>query len=294
MNDSILNVDVSCFKNYKTSEPKTINLLSWLQSTKFKKEVDAIRLIADKTQRDELKSKLPAITPSGLFSYRNAQGLIKHSGLMAIDIDLKGNENIANFKELKNELKKMKFVAYAGLSVSGSGFWVLIPIEDNTKHIMYFDLIANTFNHYGIKIDSACKDVCRLRGYSYDESAYFNHRATILRLPINYTSSLNKHQQRQKNTTYQNSTDAFEKLVHKIQIKNIDITNDYTDWNKIGFALVNEFGENGRNYFHSISCISNSYNYDECDKEYTKLIKYNKGKVSIASIYYQCKLHGIT
>ena len=30
----------------------------------------------------------------------------------------------------------------------------------------------------GVVIDSNCKDLCRLRGYSYNEDGYFNHQAS--------------------------------------------------------------------------------------------------------------------
>ncbi len=293
MKDSILNIEVSCFKHYKSHDHHSVNLLQWLQSTKYKKEVDAIRQIESKTDRDELKAKLPAITPSGLFSQRNAEGLIKHSGFIAIDIDFKDNKQIDNYVDLKNELKKIKHIAYVGLSVSGNGYWALIPIADSGKHKECVEFLVLQFKQYGIILDSACKDVCRLRGYSYDKGAYFNHNAIVFILPTNYTSSIKKHQQGRNLTQYQNSTDSLELLIREMQQRNIDITANYDDWGKIGFALASEYGEAGRTYFHSISNVSTMYDYDECEREYTKILKNNKGNISIATIYYQCKIHGL-
>jgi len=136
---SILNVEVSCFKNYKTSDnPKPVNLLQWLHSAKYANAVKQIRETSDKNKRDQLKANLPAITPSGQFSYRSKKDLIKHSGFIQFDIDGKDHTNIANFGALKTEISKIVNVAYVGLSVSGRGYWGLIPIKYPEKHKQAF------------------------------------------------------------------------------------------------------------------------------------------------------------
>jgi hypothetical protein len=178
--NSILDIEVSCFKNYDTpANPKTVNLLSWLQSDKYRNAVERIRAVEDKAERDDLKAKLPAITVSGLFSYHAKKDLIKHSEFIAIDIDYKGNEQIMNFVELKNHLCNILHVAYCGLSVSGRGYYCLIPIAYPDKHELHFKALEIAFKKFNITIDPACKDVSRLRGYSFDPDGYFNHNATL-------------------------------------------------------------------------------------------------------------------
>ncbi len=46
---------------------------------------DMLRMQPDPEKRKEIKKKLPAICFSGTFSKREDAGLIKHSGLIAID-----------------------------------------------------------------------------------------------------------------------------------------------------------------------------------------------------------------
>ncbi len=181
--DSILNIEVSRFDNYDTPyNPVNVNLLSWLQSDEYKDKVAVIRAIEDKKERDELKKILPGITVSGLFSYRAIKHLQKHSGFIAIDIDFKGNENIGNFSELKTPLCNIIHVAYCGLSVSGHGYWCLLPIAYPEKHKLHFKALEDKFKKkYGIQIDKACIDVSRLRGYSYDPEGYFNHNAIVFK-----------------------------------------------------------------------------------------------------------------
>lgn len=178
--NSILNTEVSCFANYDTPHnPKAVNLLSWLKSEKYRAQVEAIRSTPSKAERDKLKAILPAITPSGTFTYRSVSCLIRHSNLLQFDIDLKGNEHLNNYKHLLSQIIKIKNVAYCGLSVSGRGYWGLIPIAYPEKHAAHFAALEEVFRSFGITLDPAPKSVASLRGYSFDPDAYFNHEAVI-------------------------------------------------------------------------------------------------------------------
>jgi len=178
LNKSVLDVEVSCFKNYNTpSNPANVSLIAWLTSSKYKDKVEAIRGTEDKQTRGELKSHLPAITPSGLFSYRSQNSLLIHSGLIQIDID---DLYEGDLEHIKKDLQKLDEIAYLGVSVSGKGLWGLIPIPpDPEYHRDYFDNLLKTFEErIGITLDDKPKNVASLRGYSYDPQAYFNHSAT--------------------------------------------------------------------------------------------------------------------
>lgn len=174
----ILDVQVSWFKNYYTTEPGgTVSLRRWLQSEKLKERVEAIRRLPTKKEKDAAKAQLPAITPSGTFSARNSQSLIKHSGIICIDIDLTGNEDIENYSDLKRELCKLKQVAYCGASVSGTGFFLFIPLKYPERHKEQFQALKNEFLKWGIKVDDKCGNIDRLRGASFDAEAYYNPEA---------------------------------------------------------------------------------------------------------------------
>lgn len=179
---SVLDVNVSCFKNYNSpNSPKPVNLLLWLNSLKYRSEVLKVRQIENKEEKKKLKSNLPCITPSGLFSYRAEKSLIEHSGLIQIDIDPSANNlNISNWNELKEEISKITNIAYLGDSVSGKGYWGLIPITEPKCHQQFFDVIYERFNSFGIELDKLPKNIASLRGYSIDENAFFNHHAKPL------------------------------------------------------------------------------------------------------------------
>jgi hypothetical protein len=179
---SVLDVEVSCFKNYwEEKNPRNVNLIAWLTSTKYQYKVDVIRAIDDKAKRGEIKATLPAITPSGLFRTRETkvplqEKLISHSGLIQIDVD---NLDKGDLKYIKKDLQTLDEIAYLGISVSGRGLWGLIPIPpDPEYHRDYFEVLSQTFEELlGITLDKKPKNVASLRGYSYDSEAYFNHSA---------------------------------------------------------------------------------------------------------------------
>lgn len=292
MKKSILDIQISAFSSYKSKDPKNINLLTWLNSLKYEKQVNIIRNTKNPELIKKLKSELPAITPSGIFKTRKASELMSHSGFLQFDIDFKDNTHITNYKDLKKHLQNLKEVAYCGLSVSGKGYWGLIPIKHPEKHKEHFNALYQVFNDLGIIIDKSCKDVCRLRGYSIDKNAYFNHQAEKFNLippPIKKSRPTRFNYPKNNLKTVSGNV---EKALKKIQQKQIDITGNYEDWFSLGCSLANEFGETGRNYFHSISTLNNNYNYQNTEKQFDYCIK-NKYSFSISTFFYYCKLNGI-
>lgn len=288
---SVLDIPVSIFANYRSPDnPKTVNLLVWLTSAKYAKEVATIRQIEDKATRDKLKAKLPAITASGMFLRRETKGLIQHSKLIAIDIDGKDNQHIGNFSDLKNELCKIKNVAYCGLSVSGTGYFVIIPIAHPERHQQHFDALKEDFERFHIQIDQSCRNVDRLRGYSYDSEAYFNHSAKVYKRYIEPQAE--RYQKSQQQYLQTDESVKVEAILKQIEANRIDITGTYQDWFAIGCSLANEFGEAGRDYFHRTSQFHSKYNIAETDKQFD-YCKRGKGGKSIATFYELSERYGL-
>lgn len=288
--DSVLNVKISCFKNYRSADsPRPINMLTWLTSGKYKKQVQQLRGIKNKAKRDEIKAKLPAITPSGTFGKRSKIALIWHSGLLQFDVDFKENTHIKNYNTLKQQIANINNVAYCGLSVSGTGFWGLVPVKYPQKHNRHFRALEKAFKDFGIIIDSSCSDVSRLRGYSYDPGGYFNHTAEVF-------TRLAKKPKPQPQTfkASQSGDDTRDKVEQLISKIDTDITAGYDNWLRLGFAIESEFGESGRKYFHAISSYHPHYNQHECDHQYTHCLKHRGSGIGIGTFFHICNRHGIT
>lgn len=180
MKDSMLNTEVSIYRNAKdTSSPHTVPLLAWLKSKQHLPLQEKIRAAKDKAERSRLKSLMPMITPSGVFSQRNQDSLVSHSGFIAIDIDrAAANEFITNWGDLPNLLTQLKNIAYFGRSVGGEGYWALVPIAYPDKHKAHFKALQQAFSRLGIELDPAPSNVASCRFYAHDPEGYFNHHAT--------------------------------------------------------------------------------------------------------------------
>lgn len=280
-----LDKTISIYKNIADNKGSTTTLRTFLFSDKYRKEVDHIRTISDKRQRNALKTKLPLVTVSGIFEpTRSSNNLKDHSGLICIDIDGSDNTHIKNFSKLKNQLSHIKEILYCATSVSGNGYFAIIPIMYPDKHRGHFMAMQENFKSLGINIDAACKDVARLRGYSYDPNPYINEDAEI------YTRLFIPEKK-----YYAPQRDMVDNNINKIvdiACKNhIDITNDYHDWFSIGCALSSELGEAGRSYFHALSSISSKYKYTECDKKYNECLKTNR--IGIGTFFLIAKDYGV-
>ena len=85
-----------------------------------------------------------------------------------------------------------------------------------------------------------------------------------------------------------------EALIAALKAAGADITADYNDWLKVGFALAGEFGEGGRGYFHAISSLYPGYDQAECDKKYDECLKSDAGRTDISTLFYLAKNQGVT
>lgn len=285
---SVLDVEVSCFKSYTGKEPKSVNLLTWLTSDKYAIQIKELRNINDKNRRDKIKAGLPAITVSGVFDPVRKEGnLVKHSKLICIDIDMKGNEEIENFQELKRQLFHIRNVAYAGLSASGNGFFLIMPIANPKRHKQHFKAIQRDLVNFGIMIDSAPQNVASLRGYSFDESAFFRHDA------IPYRKWAKSAKQNQKSnykifTPQKNligTRKKVEAVIARIASGRIDITEEEPNWFRLACSFANEFGESGRKYFHSISQYYPKYDQIEADEKYNHALEGKYSSINIGTFF---------
>ena len=295
---SVLNVEVSCFKSYAGKQPKSINLLNWLKSDKYKDTIKNLRKENEKSTRDKIKAKLPAITVSGTFyPTRKEENLIKHSGLICIDIDLKGNEDISNFGTLKEQLFHIENVAYAGLSASGNGFFLILPIEYPEFHKEHFNAIKEDLSGFGLTIDAAPQNVASLRGYSWDEKPLFRHQ------PVPYskwkeTKTIEKKKKSKLILTKEwedgDTKAKVEYFVHQIVAQQIDITQNEPDWFRIACALANEFGEWGRDYFHQISQFHVGYDLKDANTKFDHALSGKYSKIGIGTFIQLAKRCGST
>lgn len=271
---------------------ETVSLKDFLMTDKYKDVATLIRSGRNSDERHDLKvnykGKLPCVTPSGIFSVREGKSLTQHSGLLCIDIDLKDNPG-GVMDKVPPLLESLPYVAYASKSISGDGYFAIVPLEHPSHHLAHYLAIEKEFKEqYGIVLDQQCKDVCRLRFATYDESPYYNPQATpyyqeyteppkqrIEQPASSFTTTITRTDNKDYDVT--RSLADLDKKIEDVKKDGIIVANDYKDWQPLAMSL-STLGEDGRVRFHAISSTSPKYDKVECDKFYSDICKRYKGK----------------
>lgn len=261
INNNNMTMKVSYFNCVAQSHKPmgSLPLPSILFSEKVRARVEALRALSYGSDAfNTAKRSMPCYTPSGVFSVRNSEGLIKHSGVLCIEWD-----KVEDCSELKDLLGGLPFIFYAGLSCSGRGVFALVKIADPTKHREYFRALSEYFGGIGYKVDESGKDVCRLRVASWDAEPVFNPDSEVWsELPVvvapTYTPRL--------------ATATDERLllagVDYITRHGVDITAGRNNWLSIGSCVKSIMGAGGEDVFVSLSRHHPKYREYDARKTY--------------------------
>lgn len=201
---------------------------------------------------------------------------------------------------MKERLKQLSYVAFASLSASGNGIFALARI-DAQRWNDSIETIITDLNELNLRCDTqVLRNPVSLRFATYDTDAYLNDNATVL---SNYKINHCQFDENQfdasqiKTHSFQKSKNALkvERALLEIECENIDITDNYEKWLRIGFAFADEFGESGRGYFHAVSRNYQNYSACETDKQYDHCLKhrFNRNKITIAYFFHLCKQYGV-
>ena len=93
-----------------------------------------------------------------------------------------------------------------------------------------------------------------------------------------------------------NTSDVQEdirRVADKLIDRNLDITYGYTDWLRLGFAIVDGLGEEGRQVFHDLSRLCPKYDEAECDKQYNNCLNSHGSGVTVRTFFQMAKDAGV-
>ena len=281
-------MQISYYKNIKDDQDVDIEISSFIEGVRSGRWQDIvldIRAAPNKEIRDLKKKTAPLVTISGSFAARKDDAIRAHSGYIAIDID-----NLDNLEQMRKIINKDSYTYSCFTSISGNGLCVIYRI-DGSRHLDAFNGIASyLYNNYQLIVDQSCKNVARARFVSYDPFISEHTKAPLFKKYLAKQKEVKLH----KVVVVKND---FDSMIAEMDRKQVNLCEDYSDWISIAYALISEFGEFGRDHFHTLSSHSSKYNSDDCDRQYTACLKNHsesKGKKStIATIYFHAKQNGI-
>lgn len=95
------------------------------------------------------------------------------------------------------------------------------------------------------------------------------------------------------NLASENKEEEVERIICEIEQRAVDIAPEYKDWVELGFAMIDGFGENGREYYHRISRFHSDYQREETDKQYTRCLQAKGQGITIRSFFHLAGQAGI-
>lgn len=136
----------------------------------YKDIIDECRQLPDKAARSRFKcEKLRSLTISAICKdWRKTENMVKHTGLLNLDIDKEGNEWVQDWGQLRDDIFMRKDVVAAFLSASGEGVSFVVKIDPLKHKDTFFSIVDEMRVHMNIKVDAALHDFIRLRFVSYD------------------------------------------------------------------------------------------------------------------------------
>jgi predicted P-loop ATPase len=234
-------------------------------------------------KRKNIKINAPAVTISGVFDKkRQATSLLKHSGLICIDIDSIADDEM---ESTINILQGNEYTHCLFKTMSDKGLAWIVKI-DPAKHKESFEALqALVFSLTGYPADPVSCNVNSTRTISYDPNLFFNANSKIFKQYIK-KESVKQYKQR---IDFPQS-DNIDSLIQKIHS---DITGSYHEWIRIGFAIASKYGEGGEHYFHSLSRFNNNYDEVKTSRQYKYCCRnYQGSSINIGTLFYYAKQHG--
>lgn len=242
-----------------------------------------------------LKKKLPGATLSGKFSRRRADGLVKHTGYLCLDIDLQDNQQ-TDMTDILMVLEHRPEIALYMQSCSGTGYFALVRLAYPEQHKSQFAALMEDYASLGIMLDRACSDVSRIRFASFDPTPYVNpfcvpykglllSAAQTIAPKAAFTHSYSDDPDR--------TLRKVSRLAEQCERAHIDLTSTYENWFKIGLSLKTLPDQQAaRQIFHQLSRVYSGYDPNETDRKWEQLPAQST-TVTIGFFFQCCRSHGL-
>lgn len=255
----------------------------------------------------ETKKHLPGATLSGLFSIyedecvrkdgskfmapvsRRETHLKQHTGWLAIDIDLDDNNHLTQFNNVRFVCQYRPEIALLMRSCSGSGYFGLVRLAYPDRHKDQFKALLNDYAAIGIMLDKACSNIGRVRFASWDDPEHIYINENVIpykgleeeKSPLVSLASRQAYRPHDANVDYKAEGNSnfweqkrvqdrlIEVIVQELVGNHKNITEDYDDWVKVGWALRSH--PYGLALFHQLSRCSSKYNEAQTNLKWQQL-----------------------
>ena len=240
---SIAGLQMSMFSSAR--DPVPTGIMTFEQLVRKVRDDDALAdQIASlrrlsKSDYRKAKTRLPCITPGGVFRRRSIRALEAHSGFVMIDID-----DLDDAASVRDGFERDPEVALAFVSPSGKGVKVLLAIDPlpvsalgHQAACLFVGAIVQ--RRTGMMVDTSGKDVSRLCFLGSDAHAVVNERFRRVRWTLAPV-----YEEPRLKADYGNRTRSEEE---RIAVSCLDAIRNasYDEWWQVSASLEGAFGADG-------------------------------------------------
>ncbi|MCR5365882.1 MAG: PriCT-2 domain-containing protein [Prevotella sp.] len=281
-----------------------------IQSQQLAPQTEHLRSIVDKASARAYKGQnLPYVTPSGVFSYCSDDCLIRHSDVLCIDLD--GVEDVDGLKRLLIADRHF-WTLMAFRSPSGNGVkWFIVIDLTLCDHRMWFHAVRNylleTYQFLTPKmVDVQCQNPSRACFLCHDPQVYVNLDNSSTGLVFDPVTWAGKSADMKKPIATMKSQPSASQPLHPMEElakaravtrellrRGANIADDYGDYLKLGFALANGLGSDGRELYHELCSQSTKYRETDCERKWQQCLRQTDGRTTIATFYNMAKQAGV-
>lgn len=241
------------------------------------------------------KGNLPLYAISAIFDKSNVkkENVVKYTGYVGFDIDIKENSYISN---IQNDLSEIyEYIVYASTTYSG-GYRIIVKLDNNLtnklnsnelNYTAVYDKLVSLFSKKtGLNFDTKCKDATRRYFLNYSENIikntnYFEVNESVIGSfePLTKTEIINK---LKKNKTEKKSTNKrnfnikfdFEKVKIQNDIKKRTDHTIYLNVMPLYYSSKSRVGERNNKLCGYLLNYIAYYVFFNKKMEYTKILNY--------------------
>ena len=81
-------------------------------------------------------------------------------------------------------------------------------------------------------------------------------------------------------------------VTRELIARNANIAESYDDYVRLGFALANGLGSQGRDLYHMLCAHSTKYRMSDCELKWQECLRKADGRTSIATFYHMARQAG--
>ena len=82
-------------------------------------------------------------------------------------------------------------------------------------------------------------------------------------------------------------------VTRELIARNANIAEAYGDYVRLGFALANGLGSDGRDLYHTLCAHSTKYRQADCERKWQECLRQADGRTSIATFYHMARQAGV-